>query len=115
MSDSEVRKWVRKFKDCRTNVLDEERSGQLFVTSNNLMQAVETKIREIRRLTIPTFSLEFPDVSQSVVYKIVTKDLNFKELSFRWVPRLLTAEPKENRFAISLDFLFLTRKKGMTF
>ncbi|GFW92182.1 uncharacterized protein TNCV_3540681 [Trichonephila clavipes] len=69
------------------------------------MQAVETTIRENRRFTKNTLSLEFPDVSRSVVYKIGTEDLNFKKLCSRWVPRLLTVEHKEKRFAISLDFL----------
>ncbi|GFX34835.1 histone-lysine N-methyltransferase SETMAR [Trichonephila clavipes] len=69
------------------------------------MQAVETKIRENRRFTLITLSLEFPHVSRLVVYKIVTDDLNFKKLCSWWVPRLLTAEHKENRFASSLDFL----------
>ncbi|GFS85468.1 HTH_48 domain-containing protein [Trichonephila clavipes] len=62
MSDSKVRKWVRKFKDGRTNVHDEERSGQPSVITVDLMQAVETKVRENRRFTITTLSLEFPDV-----------------------------------------------------
>ncbi|GFU23578.1 HTH_48 domain-containing protein [Trichonephila clavipes] len=44
MSDSKVRKWVRKFKDWRTNVHDEERSGWPSVIIDDLMQAVETKI-----------------------------------------------------------------------
>ncbi|GFY03410.1 hypothetical protein TNCV_1173671 [Trichonephila clavipes] len=50
------------------------------------MQAVETEIREDRRFTITTLSLEFPDVSWSVVYTIVAEDLNFKKLCSRWVP-----------------------------
>ncbi|GFQ99403.1 hypothetical protein TNCT_657131 [Trichonephila clavata] len=41
--------------------------------------------------------MEFPNVSRSVAYKIVTEDLNFKKLCSRWVPRLLTAEDKEKR------------------
>ncbi|GFT61514.1 dimethylglycine dehydrogenase, mitochondrial [Trichonephila clavipes] len=40
MSDSKVRKWVRKFKDGRTNVHDEECSGWLSVITDDLMQAV---------------------------------------------------------------------------
>ncbi|GFT87438.1 uncharacterized protein TNCV_4532331 [Trichonephila clavipes] len=77
---------------------------QASVITDDLMQAVEAKIRENRRFTITTLSLEFPDVSRSVVYKIGILDLNFKKLFFRWVPRLLTVKNKENRFAISLDF-----------
>ncbi|GFW20203.1 uncharacterized protein TNCV_1855271 [Trichonephila clavipes] len=95
MSDSRVRKWVRKFKDGRTNVHDEERSRQSSVITDDLMQAVEINIREDRRFTIITLSLEFPDVSRSVVYKIVTEDLNFKKLCSRWIPRLHAAKHKE--------------------
>ncbi|GFV37856.1 histone-lysine N-methyltransferase SETMAR [Trichonephila clavipes] len=78
MSDNKIRKWVGKFKNGRTNVHVE--------------------------FTITTLSLEFPDVSRSVVFKIVTEGLNFKKLCSRWVPRLITAEHKE-KCAISLDFL----------
>ncbi|GFX75153.1 histone-lysine N-methyltransferase SETMAR [Trichonephila clavipes] len=76
------------------------------------MQAVETKIRENGRFTISTLSLEFPDVSRSVVQKIMTEDLNFKKLCSRWVPKLLTAEHTEKRFAISLDFLIHYEEEG---
>ncbi|GFT25630.1 histone-lysine N-methyltransferase SETMAR [Trichonephila clavipes] len=54
------------------------------------MQAVEIKIRENRRFTINPLSLEFPDVSWSVVYKIVTEDLNFKKLCSLWVIGMLS-------------------------
>ncbi|GFX26603.1 histone-lysine N-methyltransferase SETMAR [Trichonephila clavipes] len=110
--DSKVRKWVRKFKDGRTNVHDEERSGRPSVITDDLMQAVETKIRDNRRFTITTLPLEFPEVSQSVVNKIVTEGLNFKKLCSRWVPRLLTAEHKEKRFASSLHFLIHYKKES---
>ncbi|GFX95845.1 uncharacterized protein TNCV_2084251 [Trichonephila clavipes] len=80
MSDSRVRKWVRKFKDGRTNVHDEERLDLASVIIYDLMQAIETKIVRTGDSRITTLSLEFPDVSRLVVYKIVTEDLNFKKL-----------------------------------
>ncbi|GFV42004.1 uncharacterized protein TNCV_2838231 [Trichonephila clavipes] len=94
MSGSKVRKWARKFKDGRTNVCDEERSGWLSVITDDLMEAVETKIRENRTFTIITLSLELPDVPRSVVYKIVPEDFNFKNLCSRLLPKLLTVEHK---------------------
>ncbi|GFX54566.1 HTH_48 domain-containing protein [Trichonephila clavipes] len=46
MSDRKVRKWISlSFKDQRTNVHDEERSGRSSVITDDLMQTVETKIR----------------------------------------------------------------------
>lgn len=49
MSDGMVRKWVRAFKDSRTNVHDEERSGRLSVFNEDL---VDEKVRENRRFTM---------------------------------------------------------------
>ncbi|GFX47307.1 HTH_48 domain-containing protein [Trichonephila clavipes] len=105
MSDSKVRKLVKKFKDERTNGNDEKRSSQSSVITDDLMQSVKTKIREKRRFPLTTLSLEFPDVSWSVVCKIVTEDLNFKKLCSRWVSRLVKLEHKDKRFATSFDFL----------
>ncbi|GFX17746.1 histone-lysine N-methyltransferase SETMAR [Trichonephila clavipes] len=103
MSDSKVRKWARKFKDGRKKVHDEKHSCQPSVFSDDLMQAVETKIRENRRFTITVLSLKFTEVSRSVVYEIVTDDLNFQKLCFRWV----YSKQNTNRRGLpfSLDFL----------
>ncbi|GFU38501.1 uncharacterized protein TNCV_2434441 [Trichonephila clavipes] len=76
------------------------------------MQSVQTKIPENKRFTVATLPLEFTDVSRLVVYKIVTEDLNFKELCSRWVTRLFTEEHKEKMFAISLDFFIRSEEKG---
>ncbi|GFV19023.1 uncharacterized protein TNCV_4759081 [Trichonephila clavipes] len=70
------------------------------------MQAVETKIRE------SSLSLEFPNVSRPVVYKIGTEDLNFNKLCSRWVSRLFTPEHKEKGFASSLNFLIRYEEEG---
>ncbi|GFW71324.1 HTH_48 domain-containing protein [Trichonephila clavipes] len=105
VGDSKVRKWVWKFKEGQTNVHDEEQSGRSSVITDDLIQKVETKICENRRFTITTLSLEFPDVSITVVYKIVNKDLNFKKMCSRSVPRLLKTEDKYKRLASSLNFL----------
>ncbi|KAL4704839.1 hypothetical protein ACJJTC_001314 [Scirpophaga incertulas] len=43
MSDGMVRKWVRAFKDGRTNVHDEERSGRPSVVNEDLVQKVDEK------------------------------------------------------------------------
>jgi transposase len=43
MSEGIVRKWCRMFKDGRTNVHHEERSGQPSVVSDDLVQNVASK------------------------------------------------------------------------
>lgn len=67
MSEGKVQKWVREFKNGRTNVHDEERSGRPSVITDDLVAAVESKIREDRRFTISTLSLEFPGFKISFV------------------------------------------------
>ncbi|GFS54198.1 HTH_48 domain-containing protein [Trichonephila clavipes] len=54
MSNSKVHKWVRAFKDGRENVHDEPRSGRSSVITDDLVNAVDEKIREDRQFTIST-------------------------------------------------------------
>ncbi|GFV02944.1 uncharacterized protein TNCV_2744071 [Trichonephila clavipes] len=104
MSDSKVQKWVTKFKDGRINVHGEDRSCRPSVITDDLMQAVETKIHENMRFTITTLSFKFPDVYRSVVYKIVTEYINFKKSVFGGYPDY-SQRNTEKRFAILLDIL----------
>lgn len=90
MSDGMVQKWVRAFKDGRQNVHDEERSGRPSVITEVLEQKVDEKVRENRRFTISLLNAQFPQVSRSVVYEIVTERLNYRKLCSRWVPKMLT-------------------------
>ena len=75
MSDGMVRKWVRTFKDGRTNVHDEKRSGRPSVVNESLVQKVDNRVRENRRFTISSLCDDFPNASRSVLYGIVTKHL----------------------------------------
>ena len=96
MSDGMVRKWARAFKDGRTNVHDEERSGRPSVITDDVVQKVDEKVTENRRFTISSLSEAFPQVSRSVVYEIVTERLHYRKLCSRWVPKMLTEAHKNN-------------------
>ena len=48
MSSSVVRRWVRLFNEGHKNVHDDLRSGRLSVVNEDLVRAVEGKIRENR-------------------------------------------------------------------
>ncbi|GBN19062.1 hypothetical protein AVEN_73128-1 [Araneus ventricosus] len=45
MSEGVMRRWVRFFKDGRTNIHDESRSGRLSVVSADLIKKIDEKIR----------------------------------------------------------------------
>jgi len=70
-----------------------------------LMEKVDTTIRGNRRFTISELSLEFPQVSRSVIYDIVSEKLGYKNLCARWVPKMLTDEHKQKRLAAAHQFL----------
>jgi transposase len=72
MSEGTVRQWSRMFKDGRTNVYDEERSGRPFVVSDDLVQSVDQKTGERRRFTISELSCQFPQLSRTVLYEIIS-------------------------------------------
>ncbi|GBM99835.1 hypothetical protein AVEN_4741-1 [Araneus ventricosus] len=84
MSVGMVRKWVRAFKDGRTNVHNEGGSGRPSVITEDLAQKVHGKVRENRRLTISSLSNEFPQVSKSALHRIVTEHLHYRKLCLLW-------------------------------
>ncbi|GFW21867.1 histone-lysine N-methyltransferase SETMAR [Trichonephila clavipes] len=102
-------------EDGRENVHDEPRSGRPSVITDDLVKAVDEKIREDRRFTISTLALEFPNVGRTTLHKVVSEKLKFRKLCARWVPRLLTEEHKLKRMACALDFLDLYHKEGDKF
>ncbi|GBL84136.1 Histone-lysine N-methyltransferase SETMAR [Araneus ventricosus] len=86
--------------------------GRPSVITDEMVASVEAKVLENRRFTISALSNDFPEVSRSVLYKIVSEKLNFKELCSRWVPKLLTEEHKNKRFECSLNFLTRYNEEG---
>jgi hypothetical protein len=77
MSDSIVRKRVRHFTDGHHNVHDDLQSGRLSVINEDLVRAVKEKIQENRKFTILSLSLQFPQISQSLLHEIVSEKLHF--------------------------------------
>jgi transposase len=52
ISEGSIKQRCRIFKDGRTNVHDEERSGRPSVVSDDLVQSFDQKVCERRRFTI---------------------------------------------------------------
>ncbi|GBO11279.1 hypothetical protein AVEN_16603-1 [Araneus ventricosus] len=92
MCESKVRKWLRDFQAGRNNVHDDSRSSRSSVITDDMVASVEAKILENRRFAISTLSNDFPEVSRSMLYKIVSEKSNFKKLCSCWVPKLLTED-----------------------
>jgi hypothetical protein len=60
------------FKDGQRNVHDKEGSGLPSVVSDNLVESVDQKICERRRFTISELSGEFPQISHTALYEIIS-------------------------------------------
>jgi len=115
MSSSMVRRWVRLFNEGRENVHDDPRSGRPSVVNEDLVRAVEEKIRKNRRFTITSLYLHFPQISRSLLHEIVSDELGLRKLCARWVPKMLTEEHKLKRQPSALDFLTRYSEEGDNF
>ena len=76
-------------KDAK-NVHDDPWSDRPSVVNEDLVRAVEEKIRVNRRFTITSLSLHFPQISPSLLHEIVSDKPKFWKLCARWVPKMLT-------------------------
>ncbi|GBM57206.1 Histone-lysine N-methyltransferase SETMAR [Araneus ventricosus] len=105
MSEGVVRQWVRFFKDGRTNIHDESRSGRPSVVSADLIKEIDEKIRLLRNFTITQLSEHLPNISRTVLYETVAGKLGYRKFCARWVPEMLTEIHKTSRMGAALKFL----------
>ena len=78
MSDGVVRKWVRMFKEGRENVHDEARSGRPCLVNDDLVRKFNERVRDDRRFTISDLFLDFPQISRTLLYDIVSSHLGYR-------------------------------------
>lgn len=68
-SEAVVRQWVRLFKNRRTNIHDEEKSGRPSVVSDEFVQKIYERVHENRWFTISVLSEQFVQISWTVLYE----------------------------------------------
>ena len=85
MNAASVRKWCTKFTNGRTDVHDAEKSGLTFVITDALKQTLNCIIRQNRHFTISEVYEQCPEVSRTIVYKIVTEHLQYHKICARWL------------------------------
>jgi hypothetical protein len=88
-------------------VHDEERSGQPCVVSDDLVQNVDQKICESWYFAISELLCEFPQISYTVMYEIVTVRLGHHTFCARWILRMLMvvhSAHRMQRMASALTF-----------
>jgi transposase len=86
MNRQSVTRWSHEFSEGRTDVHDEQRIGEPYLVSEELLQEFEEKIRANRRVTITEMHNLIPEVSKNTIHEAVTEKLGYRNLCARWVP-----------------------------
>jgi len=83
MNTASVRKWCTMFRNGRTDVHDAERSGRPSIITDALKRKLNRIIRENQHFTISEVYEQCPEVSRTVVYEIVTENLQYRKIARR--------------------------------
>jgi hypothetical protein len=89
----------------RTNISNEEQSDQPSVVSDDLVQIIDQKICERRRVTILDLSCEFPQILHIIMYENISVRLVYHKFCSKWVMKVLTDAHKMQRMASVLTLL----------
>jgi len=90
MNRQNVTKWCYELCEGRTDVHDEQRSGNPSLISDEILQVTEGEIRANRRVTIRELHHIIPEVSKTTIHEAVTEKFGYRKLCARWVPKMLT-------------------------
>jgi len=111
MDVKNVRSWVRQFKKSRASCENKPKEPRPRTSRSEDMTArVEQMVMEDRRLTVKQI-IANAGISVGSVDTILHDDLKMRNVSARWVPRMLTDENKASRVAMCQAKL--SRDKGM--
>ncbi|XP_050043947.3 histone-lysine N-methyltransferase SETMAR-like [Dermacentor andersoni] len=105
MSSTRIKEWYNRFKDGRTSVEIEPRSGLPSTCRNDQVIAeVNAVVTRDRHVTIREIA-EVVGMSTFSAHFIMTEDLAMKRVAAKFVPKLLTEEQKQLRVEVSQGML----------
>jgi hypothetical protein len=101
----EIKDWFNRFKDGRTLVDSDQRSGRPSTSRNaNVIQNVRSLSLEDRHLTIREIDDEIV-ISSDSAHSIATEDLYTCRMVAKFVPKLLSQEQQQLRLEVTWDIL----------
>jgi hypothetical protein len=74
--------------------------------SGDLVQSVDQEICEWWHFTISEISGEFPQISRTLLYEIITVRLCYPKFCARWVTKMLMGAKKMQRMALVIVDIF---------
>jgi histone-lysine N-methyltransferase SETMAR len=97
-----VFKWHARFRDGRTELGDDPRSGR--PQKSDLAEAISVMLEE-RPFTSCKFLARHFRIAKSTCTKILRKDLGLHKFNLRWVPHTLDETQKRNRVTLCSQLL----------
>ena len=89
MNRASAFEWLKRFKDGRGSVRDDERCGKSKeVNTPELIGQIKNFMDKDRRVSIETISAQF-DVIVGSVHIIIREELKMQKICARFVPRVL--------------------------
>ncbi|UYV65310.1 hypothetical protein LAZ67_3003906 [Cordylochernes scorpioides] len=104
MSSGIVRRWVREFKNGRTEV-HYETACWMPIGFDETIAKVEAAMLENRRVTVRKLCDLVPGVRKTTIDKILREHLGYSKVCARWVPEMLTEDHKRQRVEAAQKFL----------
>jgi histone-lysine N-methyltransferase SETMAR len=103
LSHAQVFQWHARFKADRTSVDDDERTGRpTSCTTPETVALIQELIRQDRRLTIRDIAEEVK-VGYGTCQRVLTEELGMHRVAAKFVPRILTADQKQQRVNICTE------------
>ena len=103
LSRTHVFQWHTRFKTGRTSVDDDERTGRpTSCTTPETVARIQQLIRQDRRLTIRDIAEEM-GVGYGTYQQVLTEELGMHRVAAKFVPRILTANQKQQRVNICTE------------
>ena len=94
---------------------DEEGRGRPSQVTEELVEKVDKAVRTRRRFTISELSDDFPEISRTSLFCVVTENLGYRKYCARWVPKQLTDVHKAQRIESAKSFLSRYEGEGEKF
>jgi hypothetical protein len=105
MCRTQTYEWWKRFKEARTSVDDDPRSGWPSASK------IDNNVPKVREVILSNHCLTVREVaeevciSKSVCHEILTDNLGMHHIAAKFVPRLLTDDQKQNRVDVSKELL----------
>jgi hypothetical protein len=95
MGVTQIKDWYNRFKNGRTSVDSDQRTGRPSTSRNpNVINKVSSLIMEDRRLTVREIANDI-GISDGSAHAILTDDFGMRRVAAKFVPKLLSCEQKE--------------------